>query len=509
MFGCKYSGRCRPSKGTARLHSYDLPLAPRMTDPCIFLPAIPLKTRHFSLLSRKPHLPENPISALISFIPLGFPPKNLTSPSHNKTRRYESSGPTTVAPFRDLPSQPRSGRSYGWNHHITMKVTSEKKAAAARANGALSRGPVTTDGKARSSQNALQHGLFSTTVVLATEDPEEFRALLNDYCDYYQPEGRVECDLIYQIAACVWRMRRAYAMETVLLDKAAGAIAYGNSAAEKLVDGYFNVSDSAGAKNLDRLQARLDRTQSRLIHDFFLLRRQAKLRDAADPEPSMQNSRIEPITPCVSSCGAGAPARRAGTPAGACGVEEESPRPACDTLPFMDTADVLARLEKFEGRIPHMYRCTGGEVTVGIGHAIHSAVDAAALTWESGAGDASAGFAAVAAAPKGQVAKTYASLTTCRMGDDAIDALTAADIDKFTAQLRSSLPNFDTYPDPAQAALFDMAYNLGIGGLKKFPHMLAAVDAGDWETAANESHRNGIQDARNAETAALFRQCKG
>src|SRR5689334_15603046 len=96
----------------------------------------------------------------------------------------------------------------------TMKVTSEKKAAAVRANGALSRGPITPEGKARSSQNALQHGLFSTTVVLATEDPEEFRALYIDYCDYYQPAGRAEHDLIYQIAACVWRMRRAYMMET-------------------------------------------------------------------------------------------------------------------------------------------------------------------------------------------------------------------------------------------------------------------------------------------------------
>jgi hypothetical protein len=68
-----------------------------------------------------------------------------------------------------------------------MKVTSEKKAAAARANGALSRGPITPEGKARSSQNALQHGLFSTSVVLATEDPEAFSALLQDYCDYTSP----------------------------------------------------------------------------------------------------------------------------------------------------------------------------------------------------------------------------------------------------------------------------------------------------------------------------------
>ena len=167
-----------------------------------------------------------------------------------------------------------------------MNLTSEKKAAAARANGALSRGPVTPEGKARSSQNAFQHGLFSANVVLSFENEEAFHAMLQDYCDYYQPVGRVEHDMIYQLAACVWRMARAYNMETQVMDKAAGMFTGPRSAAERLTDGYFNVSDSAGAKSLDRLQARLDRTQSRLIHDFLLLRRQRPSpAPAADRDP--------------------------------------------------------------------------------------------------------------------------------------------------------------------------------------------------------------------------------
>jgi hypothetical protein len=36
--------------------------------------------------------------------------------------------------------------------------------------------------------------------------------------------------------------------------------------------------------------------------------------------------------------------------------------------------------------------------------------------------------------------------------------------------------------------------------------MLAAVDAGEWETAAAECHRRGINEDRNQQTAALFRQ---
>ena len=53
-----------------------------------------------------------------------------------------------------------------------------------------------------------------------------------------------------------------------------------------------------------------------------------------------------------------------------------------------------------------------------------------------------------------------------------------------------------------------MAYNLGVGGLMKFPKMLAVCAAGDWETAATECRRNCIGDDRNAKTAALFRQAR-
>jgi GH24 family phage-related lysozyme (muramidase) len=175
----------------------------------------------------------------------------------------------------------------------------------------------------------------------------------------------------------------------------------------------------------------------------------------------------------------------------------------------MDQNRVIARLEKFEGRIPYMYLCTGGEVTVGIGHAIASAADAGQLSWAGAAGNAQAGWSAVAAAPRGMLASGYAALTTCRMGDDAINQLAAADVARFTASLEANFPRWDTYPEPAQEALFDMAYNLGIAGLNKFHNMLSAVNAGQWETAAQQCHRMGIGDARNQETAALFLQASG
>jgi hypothetical protein len=66
---------------------------------------------------------------------------------------------------------------------------SEKRLAANRANGALSRGPITPEGKARSSQNAIKHGLQSNLVVLRNENKEAYQTVLQSYYDRFKPVG--------------------------------------------------------------------------------------------------------------------------------------------------------------------------------------------------------------------------------------------------------------------------------------------------------------------------------
>jgi GH24 family phage-related lysozyme (muramidase) len=169
----------------------------------------------------------------------------------------------------------------------------------------------------------------------------------------------------------------------------------------------------------------------------------------------------------------------------------------------MNRDAVTQRLKEFEGSTPHMYRCTGGEVTIGIGHAIQTVEDAAKLTWTA-PDTVAADYAKVAAAPIGNAAGFYQNLSTCRMGDAGITRLCGLDIDRFEAELKTALPKWDTYPEPAQEALFDMGFNLGVAGLLKFKNMLAAVDRGDWPAASRESHRTGIQESRNQAIAGLF-----
>jgi len=170
----------------------------------------------------------------------------------------------------------------------------------------------------------------------------------------------------------------------------------------------------------------------------------------------------------------------------------------------MNYDEVRERLYRVEGAIPYMYKCTGGEVTIGVGHAIQSPEDAGALKLDKGPAAAAQDWSRINAAEAGHTAKSYEALCLCRMSGEEIASLCEADIAKFEKQLKKALPKWDTYPDHAQQALFDMGFNLGVSGLMKFHNLLAAVDRSDGPGAAKECHRKGISEERNQETYDLF-----
>ncbi len=97
-------------------------------------------------------------------------------------------------------------------------MSSERKSETARINGAKSRGPVTPEGKARSSANSRRHGLAAAAVLLEGESAEHFQLLLADYMDQFHPQTAVETDLVEVMAVARWRLRRILGIETQLLD---------------------------------------------------------------------------------------------------------------------------------------------------------------------------------------------------------------------------------------------------------------------------------------------------
>jgi hypothetical protein len=90
------------------------------------------------------------------------------------------------------------------------------RAARARANGAKSRGPVTPEGKARVSCNAIRHGVFARQIVLPEESRQDYDAVLNAYIEQFQPQTTVEADLVAAMAVARWRLLRLASMETNL-----------------------------------------------------------------------------------------------------------------------------------------------------------------------------------------------------------------------------------------------------------------------------------------------------
>jgi hypothetical protein len=88
------------------------------------------------------------------------------------------------------------------------------RAETSRQNGAQSRGPKTSEGKARSAQNALKHGLRAQKyLVLPEEDAAEFEALEAALVEELAPVGAMQTVLARRVAIATWRLARADRLE--------------------------------------------------------------------------------------------------------------------------------------------------------------------------------------------------------------------------------------------------------------------------------------------------------
>lgn len=112
----------------------------------------------------------------------------------------------------------------------------------------------------------------------------------------------------------------------------------------------------------------------------------------------------------------------------------------------MNRALLMLQLERHEGKRLKPYRDTAGKLTIGVGR----------------------------------------NLDDVGLSEDEVDALLINDIGRVEHDLFRLVPCYSSLPDPQQRVLANMAFNLGVTGLLKFQHMLAAVAARDFNTAAQE-----------------------
>ena len=110
-----------------------------------------------------------------------------------------------------------------------LKIVSDNKVRANRANAKLSTGPKTLSGKEKISGNALTHGLTAEKHVIIGESIDEFNTFKDSMLKVYKPVGAYQEEIFIKLIELLWRLRRVGVIETGI---------YGNEILEYDADTY-------------------------------------------------------------------------------------------------------------------------------------------------------------------------------------------------------------------------------------------------------------------------------
>jgi lysozyme len=112
----------------------------------------------------------------------------------------------------------------------------------------------------------------------------------------------------------------------------------------------------------------------------------------------------------------------------------------------MNRGQLIEELKRDEGVVLTLYKCSAGKNTIGVGRN----VDDRGIT------------------------------------EDESDYLLSNDIDLCVKELEGTFSWFQTLSDTRQRVMVNMCFNLGLSRLMGFRKFLAAMEAGEWETAGVE-----------------------
>jgi len=185
-----------------------------------------------------------------------------------------------------------------------------------RRNALKSTGPRTPEGKSAVRMNALKHGLRARTVVLPSENAEEFHQLCDDLEAEWQPQSRTEQFYLEQMAVSQWKLNR---MEV----------------------GEYNVfTADTGAKSqlpmldtLWRAQCRLERSYARAERELERVQKSRRRQTATPADIAEQEPEVAQALSTVES----APATAPGDPPS---MREAAPAPAAASPRVEPTSDI-------------------------------------------------------------------------------------------------------------------------------------------------------------------------
>jgi hypothetical protein len=186
-------------------------------------------------------------------------------------------------------------------------MATQRQIDANRKNAKRSTGPATEAGRARSSRNALKHGLTAREFTIDERDANAFAAFRDDIVENLGPVGVLEEELAQRVALCLWRLRRVAQLE---MAKAIDVYAPKFGEITRKERYLYEYMAEGLCDGLSRYEASIDRMRQRALHDFERL--QARRRSEAVPVPiAVDVTHTKGVGTPVTSSGSDAGERRA------------------------------------------------------------------------------------------------------------------------------------------------------------------------------------------------------
>jgi hypothetical protein len=171
-----------------------------------------------------------------------------------------------------------------------------KRLAANRANAQFSTGPTTSEGKAKSSLNAIKTGLTGRTVLLPSEDAAAYQAHVERFQEELKPVGEREIQLVQSLADTQWRLDRIPGLEFGLF--ALGRKCYADLFEEEddgqvraaLLDAHILMTEAKHFKNLHLQESRLRRQYRQDMEELREL--QGERKEAESEQTELQKKPV-------------------------------------------------------------------------------------------------------------------------------------------------------------------------------------------------------------------------
>jgi hypothetical protein len=175
------------------------------------------------------------------------------------------------------------------NYSEKIKMSTKLQKDANRENAKKSTGPKTKEGKAKSAQNAVTHGLTARYEVITTEDQQEYDFFRKEMIDHLNPIDPMQYRLADRIVSLSWRLKRAEIMHdrTIedLLQKDIDCLYDDmddyrideNLPGDVLALGHMAESDFSGHRVLDRLimyERRIENSLYKTMKELKILKKE-------------------------------------------------------------------------------------------------------------------------------------------------------------------------------------------------------------------------------------------